>query len=161
MDEMITAIRKLKDTGKLEEARKTAVSLLAIHPHDAMLLYECASLHDMLGKEREAVPYYVKALEQGLPLDEKRKAILGLGSTYRTLGEYTLAKETLEKGLLTFPDAHEFVIFYAMVLYNLKKYDKAMELLLTMMMDVTSDPSILQYKKAILFYADKLDHIWD
>ncbi|NWQ41069.1 hypothetical protein MLOOGBEN_10220 [Bacillus sp. EB106-08-02-XG196] len=47
-----------------------------------------------------------------------------------------------------------------MVLYNVEEHHRAMEILLTCLIDTTSDEDILHYKKAIHFYSDKLDKTW-
>ena len=47
-----------------------------------------------------------------------------------------------------------------MTLYNLSEHKKAMEFLLKCLIDTTTDSEILSYKKAINFYADKLDEMW-
>lgn len=46
--------------------------------------YQCGCDHDNLGKEREAIPFYLQALELGILGEERQGALLGLGSTYRT-----------------------------------------------------------------------------
>lgn len=47
-----------------------------------------------------------------------------------------------------------------MTLYNLNENKKAMEILLKILIDTTTDSEILSYKKAINFYSEKLDEIW-
>lgn len=51
-------------------------------------------------------------------------------------------------------------VFYAMILYNLKEYSKAMEILLTNLAQTSLDENIKRYRKAIDFYSDKLDEVW-
>ena len=87
-------------------------------------------------------------------------ALLGLGSTYRTLGDYENSTRVLEKGIKLFPENRALQVFYTMTLYNVKKHDQAMELLFKVLVDTTSDEEILNYEKAIRFYADKLDEVW-
>ncbi|WP_309244147.1 tetratricopeptide repeat protein, partial [Paenibacillus sp. GbtcB18] len=50
---------------------------------------------------------------------ESRGAWLGLGSTYRALGEYESARTCFRHAIREYPEAREFQIFYAMSLYNL------------------------------------------
>lgn len=52
-------------------------------------------------------------------------------------------------------------VFLAMTLYNLNDHNKAMELLLKNIKDTSIDENIQSYKKAIEFYSDKLDEIWN
>jgi tetratricopeptide (TPR) repeat protein len=160
LDMLIKAI-ELRKEGKLEEARMLLENLLTKEPENPELLYQLASVHDAMGLEKEAAPLYEKALRNGLKGESRKGALLGLGSTYRTLGQYMKAKETLERGMEEFPEASEFEIFYSMVLYNLGNYSKAMEILLKKIAEVSNDPGIQQYKKAIHFYSDKLDQTWN
>jgi hypothetical protein len=55
-------VRALRRAGKHEEACSLAVSLAAASPEDAELQYEAACVHDYLGREAQAVPFYLAAL---------------------------------------------------------------------------------------------------
>ncbi|GAA0329977.1 tetratricopeptide repeat protein [Bacillus carboniphilus] len=158
--ELLERAISLREEKKFEEARDILLSLHNQYPEDPNVSYQCAWVHDNMGLESEAIPYYIHAIEHGLNAAERRGALLGLGSTYRTLGLYTESKTILEQGLLEYPDAQEFAIFYAMTLYNLGESKKAMEILLTKLIDLTANPDIKRYEQAIRFYADKLDQIW-
>ncbi len=85
---------------------------------------------------------------------------MGLGSTYRTLGEYEKSKSALLKGIELFSNNKAIQTFYAMTLYNLNEHSQAMELLLKCLIETTKDAEIISYKKAIDFYSDKLDEVW-
>jgi tetratricopeptide (TPR) repeat protein len=152
---------KLREAGKLEEAKTLLFDLLKQEPHDPSIWYQIAWVHDVLELEREAVSYYRKSLQLGLFGEEKQGALLGLGSTYRTLGMYDESKHVFEEAIKEFPERREFQVFYAMVQYNLKEYGKAMEILLKQLSETSVDEGIRSYKKAILFYSDKLDQLWD
>ena len=60
-----------------------------------------------------------------------------------------------------FPENRALQTFYAMTMYNLKEYQKAMEILLKCLIETTTDPNLLQYKRAIEFYSTQLDQIWE
>lgn len=60
------------------------------------------------------------------------------------------------KGIEAFPNNRAIQTFYAMTLYNLNEHHKAMELLLTCLIDTTRDEQIINYKNTIAFYANKL-----
>ena len=83
-----------------------------------------------------------------------------MGSTYRCIGEYQKAKETFLRALELFPERNEFKVFLAMTYYNLSEHSKAMELLLTSLVETSKDEGIVSYERAIQFYADKLDETW-
>ncbi len=158
-DELARAIayRQQQDHEKAQEAFS---SLYERFPDNPLVNYHFACLHDSMGAEREAVPYYVKAIENGLTGEDRRGALLGLGSTYRTLGEYDKSAAILQQGIDAFPEAKEFVIFHAMTLYNLGKHHDAMHDLLNLLVDHTQDEGILRFQRAIRFYADDLDQVW-
>jgi hypothetical protein len=56
------AVLALRREGKHEEARARALALLQSAPGDAELQFETACVHDYLGLEAEAVPFYHAAL---------------------------------------------------------------------------------------------------
>jgi hypothetical protein len=47
-----------------------------------------------------------------------------------------------------------------MTYYNIRRYAKAMELLLNSLADTSKDEGIQRYQRAIRFYSDKLDQAW-
>ncbi|MDQ0048242.1 tetratricopeptide (TPR) repeat protein [Paenibacillus polymyxa] len=159
MKDIMVQAGELRQTGQAVEARKLLLKALEQQQNDAELWYQTAWTHDSLGLEREAVSFYEKSLGMTLSAESRKGAILGLGSTYRVLGEYAKAKEWLEIGMDEFSDYRPFRVFYAMVLYNLGEYGKAMQELLTEVAEPTSDLSTQEYSRAIQYYADKLDQI--
>ncbi|MGG4396683.1 tetratricopeptide repeat protein [Paenibacillus thiaminolyticus] len=151
----------LRAAGRAEEAIPLLAELLGHEPDNGEILCQLAWAHDHLGREREAVPYYEQALRCPLNDEHRTGALLGLGSTYRTLGRYAEAKETLGQGMREYPDRKEFGVFYAMTLHNLGEHAEAMRLLLTALVNTSEDEGIRAYSRAIGFYADKLDQVWD
>jgi len=153
-------VLSLRRAGKHEEACALAVSLAAQSPGDAELQYQTACVHDFLGREAQAVPFYLAALSGKLSGEHLRSAYLGLGSTYRALGQYPEAERTLREGLVRFPDAAELKTFLAMDLHNLGQSKQAVELLLTVLAQSSSDSHIQGYREAILFYAQDIERSW-
>jgi tetratricopeptide (TPR) repeat protein len=143
------------------ESNEILLKLVDDFPDDPLINYQCAWSFDVLGKESKAVPYYENAIRLGLTGKELEGALLGLGSTYRTLGDYERSESIFSKGMDLFPENKAIQVFYSMTLYNLKEHSSAMELLLKCLIDTTSDKEILNYKKAISFYSEKLDDIWN
>ncbi|MFD0048030.1 tetratricopeptide repeat protein [Actinomycetes bacterium NPDC127524] len=152
---------ELRKVGKHKESNKLLMKLVQEFPDDAAINYQYAWSFDLLGEESKAAPFYEHAIKLGLSSKDLEGALLGLGSTYRTLGEYEKSKSTFLKGIELFPNNKAIQIFYSMTLYNLNEHSKAMELLLKCLTDTTTDDEILGYKKAIDFYSDKLDEIWE
>ena len=152
---------ELREQGDLNQSKNILLKLLEQDPDNAFLNYQCAWSHDASGEERKAVPYYEKAIRSGLEKSNLEDALVGLGSTYRTLGEYEKSRETFLKGIELFPDNRAIQVFYAMALYNLKEHHQAMEILLKNLAETTNDVDIEKFGRAIRFYADKLDTTWE
>ncbi len=157
--ELETAIR-LRSEGNVSTANELLVRLAQAYPIDARVQYHCAWSFDLLGLEREAVPYYVKAISLGLYEDDLRGAYLGLGSTYRTIGDYTASKTILEEALAVFPDDSALQTFYAMTLYNLGEHARYTKILLKLLANPAAYPKIAEYQKTIALYAEDLDRVW-
>jgi tetratricopeptide (TPR) repeat protein len=156
----VEEIRALRRAGHHEQARELAVELAARAPHDAHAHYEAACVHDYLGLEAQAVPYYERAIAAGLPPELLRRAYAGLGSTHRALGRYEEALAVLERGLERFPGARELTVFHAMCLHNLGRSKEALEALLKTLAETANDPHLESYRRAIAFYAQDLDRSW-
>lgn len=157
---MIDQALSFRSEGKLEESNKILFELIQMDDNNGYLYYLYATNCDSLGKEKEAFPYYEKAIYLGLNQTDLQAAYLGLGSTYRTLGMYDDSKQILSEGMKQFPNNNALKIFYAMTLYNLNCFDESMELLLNCIVETSSDPDIEGYKKAIEFYAPRLEETW-
>ena len=161
MDESaVEQILALRRSGQHEQACALAVTLAAQAPHDAELQYETACVHDYLGREAGAVPFYLAALRGPLSAEHRRSAYLGLGSTYRALGRYPDSERTLREGLAHCPDAAELQTFLAMTLHNLGRSKEAVELLLTVLARTSADPEVQAYREAIRFYAQDIERSW-
>jgi len=165
-DRLAEAIQ-LRETGRakqdqaiLEEARTLLLVLATAYPDDAEITFQTAVAHDNLGLSREAIPFYLRALTQGLSDPDLERALMGLGSTYRGLGEYQQAEETLRRGMREFPHNRAIQVFLAMTLYNLRDYKEAMELVLTNLMETTSDEKPQYFRRGISYYALHLDETW-
>lgn len=160
LPEKLASAIKLRESEKHEEARQLLLEVHAEFPDDPQVNYQCAWIHDLLGLEKEAISFYEKAIQAGLGGNELKSALLGMGSTYRCIGEYNKSIETFQQALNLFPNSHEFKVFLGMAYYNIDEHSKAMELLLNSLADTSSDEGILRYQRAIRFYSDNLDQTW-
>lgn len=149
--------RAKQDQATLEKARTLLFELGAAYPDDAEITFQTAVVHDNLGLEHESVPFYLRALDQGLSGPDLERALLGLGSTYRGLGEYQKAEETLRRGVREFPHNRALQIFLAMTLYNAGQHKEAMEIALTNLLETTADEKLQYFKRPLMYYATHLD----
>lgn len=148
---------ELRRSGKVEESRAQLLALAKARPGDALVHYHCAWSHDTLGLEREAVPFYERALALGLSGEDREGALIGLGSSCRCLGESAKAEETLRRACGEFPESRAAQAFLAMALHNAGRHAEAMEILLRNLGETSSDESIRRYRRAILGYAGNLE----
>ncbi|MBS7528485.1 tetratricopeptide repeat protein [Fusibacter paucivorans] len=146
----------LRKNGKTDEAIVMLKALIAEEPENAAINYQLAWCCDVKGLEKEAVPYYEKAIAVGLPEADQIEAIIGLGSTYRAIGAYEKSKALLQQGVKTY-DNNALKVFLAMTLYNLGEYEQSVGTLLKLLAETSSDKSIGQFKKAIHFYSEHLN----
>lgn len=153
--------KALMKDQQFQKAQTLLHALLNENPHEGSILFTLACTHDATGEGKIAINYYNRALEQPLSLEERRKALIQLGSTYRALGDYPKAKEILEKAKEEFPEEPVIDVFYAMVLHNLNQHEEAFKLLLKKVVQINNDEGIEHYQKALTFYADHLNETWE
>ncbi|WP_219465057.1 tetratricopeptide repeat protein [Nonomuraea rhizosphaerae] len=154
-DDELARATALREAGERDEAREILLGLAARHPDDAEVAYQTAWVHDALGLEAEAVPFYVRALAGvGLSAEDRLGAFLGLGSTYRVLGRVAESLETFDRGLAEFPDDAGLRTFRAMALYNAGRAREAVGALLTV---IAESDRAGGYRRAIAYYAENLD----
>ncbi|MEK0315020.1 tetratricopeptide repeat protein [Cohnella sp. 56] len=152
--------RAKQDQAMLAEVRAMLIELVSAYPDDAEINFQTAVAHDNSGLGREAIPFYVHAIEQGLSGPDLERALLGLGSTYRYLGFYQEAEETLRRGVAEFPHHRGLQVFLAIALYNTGKYKQSTELLLANLLETTSDEKLQYFSKPLSYYAQHLDETW-
>lgn len=150
---------ELRKSHQPEEALNVLKGLLESHPNDPDVNYQMAWTCDYMGKESEAVPYYERAISNGL-VEDREGAMLGLGSTYRCLGEYEKSLKMFDQALAEFPSNRAIKVFRAITLYNLERTSESVGELLIQLIDTTSDGNIKSYDRALRFYSDKLDETW-
>jgi len=154
---------KCRQESQLTEAMAILLDLHKKYPDHAKLNYELACTYDGQGMAEDAVGFYERAVAMagGLERADLRGCLLGLGSSYRCLEQYSDAVRTLQKGLATFPDAEEFKIFLALSLYNLGENREAVSMLLTHIAEHTKHAETKTFRRAILQYADQPDPPYD
>jgi tetratricopeptide (TPR) repeat protein len=158
-DERLAEVLRLREEGKLEAARDILTGLSAEFPDDARIAYQTGWAHDILGREADAAQHYERALRLDFQGEDRSGLLLSLGSTYRALGRYPEAVSTLRRGTREFPEDRPIQVFLAMALYNVGECKEAVRSLLEVIVDATSDPAVLGYRRAIEEYAQDLDRV--
>ena len=157
MQELLEKAIGLRSQGKHSECLAILQELLTHSPDNANLNYQMAWVHDNLGLEAEAVAYYERALRNGLSGDERKGAMLGLGSTYRCLERHAESVALLQTACSEYPDDRSLRVFLALSLFDHGRQSKALSLLLEELLATSADESIQKYRKALTYYADELN----
>ncbi|MEK6555339.1 MAG: tetratricopeptide repeat protein [Bdellovibrionota bacterium] len=152
----LDAVTEARKRGSFEDAMQILTAELSQRPNDGVVHYQIAWTHDALGKEFDAAPAYETAIALGLTGEDLEGAYLGLGSTYRCLGDYKNSERVLKKAISLFPENGALKVFFALAQYNLQNYSAAVELLLKELVRTSDDKNIKTYSRALLFYSDKL-----
>ncbi|MBS2003104.1 MAG: tetratricopeptide repeat protein [Cyanobacteria bacterium SZAS LIN-5] len=146
--------------GDLAGARPILVQLCVDNPDNATYQYRAACVHDGLGLEKEALPYYQEAFKLGgLSNEDLEGAYVGLGSTYRVLGYFAKSAEVLIEGSKRFPNSQCMKIFEAMTLHESGRHNLAVAMLLHCVADKPGDASVALYRRAIQQYASEYGQI--
>ena len=91
--------------------------------------YDEACAHDRAGREEEAIPRYEQALELGLPEPLRQQALLGLGSSYRTVLRHADAIALLQGAVAEYPHDHALAVFRSLALWSGGREREAMQAL--------------------------------
>ncbi|WP_409251499.1 tetratricopeptide repeat protein [Bacillus sp. SCS-153A] len=143
-----------------EEAKVLLEKLVSESPEDPRVNFYCGAVNDSMGFESMAIPYYRRALENGIKGEMREAAFIQLGSSYRCIGEYPFARDVLKDGLAEFPDNPALNVFYSMTLYNLGEHKESFTLLLKTLNSNSSDKWLKKYGKALAFYSEDIDGVW-
>lgn len=155
-DERLGAAVSLRENGQPEQARPLLIALASDFPEDAEVQYQAAWVHDFLGLEADAVPYYERALALGLPEPEREGLILGLGSTYRNVGRVADSLALLERGVSDYPANHVMRCFLALTRLSNDEPREALALAFDALLATSDDPTIERYRRALTSYRDEL-----
>ncbi|PGE58007.1 hypothetical protein COM69_29800 [Bacillus toyonensis] len=156
MEHLLKQAIKLRNEKKYAQSREILIGLTNF-TKDAEVLYQCAWIHDVMGLETEAVPYYEQAIAHGLDGESLCGAYIGLGSTYRCIGEYEKAIVVLEAGVKKFPENDPMRVFLSLAKYNVNEHESAMKLLLETVVKVDE---VKEFERAISFYKDHLNEVF-
>ncbi len=155
-DRRLAEAVSLRERGHAEQARPLLIALAGELPDDAEVQYQAAWVHDYLGLEEDAVPYYERALALGLPEPEQEGLVLGLGSTYRNVGRVVDSLALLERGVIAYPENHAMRCFLALSRLSNNEPDEALALAFDVILTTSDDATIERYRRALSSYRDEL-----
>lgn len=138
-----------RGAGQVEQAEFALAALCEAHPELPEPWYHLAWARDLQGKEAEAAPAYEQAIALGLLGEALQGALLGLGSTYRWLGQSAEAIATLERGVEAFPEDEAMRVFRALAWHQGGRSDEAVAELLELLVATSAAPRVKTFGKAL------------
>lgn len=161
IDETLQQARMLRQDDDLEGSQELLLKLLKAHPNNATVLYEVGGAYDVLGEEKEAIPYYKKAIQAGLDGDDLLECYICMGICQRNIGDFETAVQTLNHAVNKYPTRNSAKAFLALARFSNAQEDEAVRILLELLLETTNDEDILAYADTLDFYKDNLDEVWD
>ncbi len=111
-------------------------------------LTEALSL-DAAGREKKAIPMYRLALARGLANDDLHTALIGLGSSLRTVGKTSAAIATLRKARRLFPRDLVVIMFLALAHYDAGQRDLVIRQLGDALLNESTQPRLTRYRRVL------------
>jgi tetratricopeptide (TPR) repeat protein len=159
--EAIEEARTLRRADELEASQDLLLDLLSQFPNHPLVLFEVGGSYDVMGEEEMAIPYYRQAIGAGLDGNDLQECLVCLGSTLRVVGEHEDAVTMLEQAVDEFPERNSGRAFLALAYYSNGEVEKSISLLMSLLLETTSDDDIIAYADTLDYYKDNLDETVD
>lgn len=164
MEELTSKLEEaleLREEDELDASQQILLALLEEYPDNATALYEVGGSYDVMGEERDAIPYYEQAIEAGLGGEDLQECLICLGSCNRVIGEFEESVEWLETAVTQFPENKSGHVFLALAYYSNDQKEEAMRTLMEVLLETTENEDIQSYADVFEFYKDNLEEVWD
>jgi tetratricopeptide (TPR) repeat protein len=123
---------------------------------DVLDVIAAAYAHDRAGREYEAIKAYELAVRLGVPDGERRRFLVGYGSTLRNVGRADEAVGVLAQAVADDPGYAPFVAFLALALADAGHHRAALGTMLGCVLDVAGPGSLDGYERALATYHHEL-----
>jgi len=104
---------------------------------------------DAAGREKEAIPLYRLAVTLGLANEDLHSALIGLGSSLRTVGKTAAAITTLRKARRLFPGDLVVVMFLALAHYDVGQRNLVIRQLGDALLKESKQPRLTPYRRVL------------
>jgi tetratricopeptide (TPR) repeat protein len=104
---------------------------------------------DRDGREREAIRYYDEAYRLGVPAGQRKRFLVGYGSTLRNVGRVDDAVGVLARAVVDDPDYPPFAAFLALALLDAGHPKAALATMLSCTLDVAPPGAFDGYERAL------------
>ncbi len=111
---------------------------------------------DREGREREAIRYYDEAYRLGVPEAQRKRFLVGYGSTLRNVHRVDDAVAILAEAVVEFPDYPAFAAFLALALLDSGHPKAALAAMLGCALDAARTDAFDGYERALSEYHKEL-----
>jgi Flp pilus assembly protein TadD len=141
----------------LLEHQLQAVATARANPQDVRAVMAAAYACDRIGLEPEAIEYYERAWELGVPAAERPGFLVGFGSTLRNVGRAEEAVARLAEATAEFPDDASLRAFLALALHSAGHSTLALATMLEAALAAAANPDGFgAYTRALTAYQKEL-----
>jgi tetratricopeptide (TPR) repeat protein len=155
-EEEIAAVRALREAKRGGEHLEAARAIAAKYPEQASAQMEAAYGNDREGFERVAIRHYEEAYRLGVPAADRRRFLVGFGSTLRNVGRADDAVGILAQAIADDPDYPAFAAFLALALSSAGHPKAALATMLGCVLDVAPPGALDGYERALAEYHQEL-----
>lgn len=136
---------------EFSRALGTAVS----NPGDVHAQIAAAYACDRQGDEADAIRFYDAAWRLGVPEEERRRFLVGYGSTLRNVGRYSESIDLLRRAIAGSPHYVPYLAFLALSLHSAGEHAEAVAVALTALLEAAPE-ALDGYDRALAEYRDML-----
>lgn len=157
IDAQIDRIRAFRTAERFDELVAEARALAAAHPTVVAVQLEAAYACDRYGEEADAIHYYDAAYKLGVPPADRKKFLVGYGSTLRNVGRIAESIEHLTAAAAEMPDVAALPAFLALSLHSAGRHGEAIVAALDAVLRTNATSNALDgYERALRHYRDEL-----
>jgi tetratricopeptide (TPR) repeat protein len=150
-------VRELRTSERFDAYVAAARALAAAEPTAVEAQLEAAYACDRYGEESDAITYYDAAWRLGVPAADRKKFLLGYGSTLRNVGRLDESIERFRAAAEEMPDFPAYRAFLALSLHSAGRHDEAIVAAFDAVLQMNEATNALDgYQRALRHYRDEI-----
>ena len=155
--EALEKVRRLRAAEHFDEYVVAACGVAALYPTNATAQLEAAYACDRYGDEGDAIRYYDAAWTLGVPPEDRKKFLLGYGSTLRNVGRLDESIERLRAAAAEMPSFAAYPAFLSLSLHSAGRHDEAIVAALDAVLVMNETTNALEgYQRALRYYRNEI-----
>jgi tetratricopeptide (TPR) repeat protein len=144
-------------SGKPEDDLDALLAAARANPDDVQAVLAAGGACDRIGREHDAIGYYERARELGIPEELKQDFTIWYGSTLRNVGRLEESVTRLAEGCALYPENATMRAFLALALHSSGHHSLAMASMLEAALAAAARPDGFgRYARALTSYQAEL-----